>query len=139
MSVRTLWALALFVIAGAVQAAPLADARAHFAAVAKGDVASTMSQYAQGAVLQWVGGPLNGAYSGPVAIREVWTKFTAANTPAKFEVRRLHADANPDGATVTANVVFHHGKRAIKVRYVLTYRAGKLVNEVWQIAPRLKR
>ncbi len=138
MSLRTLWAVALLVFAGAVQAAPQADARAHFAAVAKGDVTTVMSQYADSAVLQWVGGPLDGAYSGAVAIRGVWTKFATANTPAKVKVRRLQTDANPSGATVTADVVFHHKKSVIKVRYILTYRAGKLVNEVWQVSPHLK-
>ena len=29
------------------------------------------------------------------------------------------------------------GKNTIKVRYVLVYRGGKLVNETWQIDPKL--
>ena len=40
------------------------------------------------------------------------------------------------GATVTANVQFE-GKQPIKVRYVLIYRDAKIVNETWQIDPKL--
>lgn len=138
MSVRMLGAMALLVVIGTAQAATVADARAHFKAIAKGDVAMIMQQYGDHAVLQWVGGPLDGAYDGPAAIRPVWDKFAKANTPARLEIRRLHSSANPKGATVTANVEFRHGGKALKVRYVLTYRGDKLVNEVWQVAPHLR-
>ena len=53
-----------------------------------------------------------------------------------FKVSNVQESANPKGATVTANVVFS-GKNDIKVRYVLTYRDGKIVNEIWQIDPNL--
>ena len=43
---------------------------------------------------------------------------------------------NPKGSTVSANVQFD-GKQPIKVRYVLTYRDGKVVSETWQIDPKL--
>ena len=36
----------------------------------------------------------------------------------------------------SANVQFE-GKQPIKVRYVLTYRDAKIVNETWQIDPKL--
>lgn len=49
---------------------------------------------------------------------------------------KLEESANPKGATVSANVQFE-GKAPIKVRYVLTLREGKIVNEVWQIDPKL--
>ena len=49
---------------------------------------------------------------------------------------KLEESANPQGATVTANVQFE-GKQPIKVRYVLTYREGQLVSETWQINPKL--
>jgi hypothetical protein len=44
--------------------------------------------------------------------------------------------ANPAGATVTADVKFI-GKKTIPVRYALTYRKGRLVDEIWQIDPKL--
>ena len=48
--------------------------------------------------------------------------------------RHLREAVNPMGATVTANVVFK-GKGPIPVRYVLVYRDGKVISEVWQINP----
>lgn len=116
-------------------AGPAADsAQAHFTAIAAADVAAITAPYADTAVLQWVGGPLNGTYSGAAAIAGVWSKFTGAQGKIAAEVKNVQESANPSGATVTADVVFR-GKQPIPVRYVLTYRDGKLVSEVWQIAP----
>ncbi len=111
-------------------------AKAHFAAIAAGQPAAIMQDYAASAVFQWVGGPLDGSYSGQDAINGVWSKFTGANGEMKVEISRLEVSANPKGETVTANVVYQ-GKNTIKVRYALTYRDGKIVNEVWQIDPKL--
>jgi glucan biosynthesis protein len=66
----------------------------------------------------------------------VWTKFTGSQGPLKLSVDRLEESANPKGATVSANVVFE-GKTPIKVRYVLTFREGRIVSETWQIDPKL--
>ncbi|MEO1766604.1 nuclear transport factor 2 family protein [Thiobacter aerophilum] len=110
-------------------------ARAHFDAIGAGQVDLIMAQYAPQAAFQWVGGPLDGAYGGAEAIREVWSRF-AKNAPYTVTVARLEESANDKGATVTANVQFQ-GKSTVKVRYVLVYRDGKLVNEVWQVDPKL--
>lgn len=112
------------------------DAVAHFQAIAAGDVATITKPYADQAVLQWVGGPLDGAYQGSESIHGVWEKFTKANGMLSVDVDSIAESANPKGATVTANVVFK-GKNTIKVRYVLTFREGRLVNETWQIDPNL--
>ncbi len=122
--------------ASSAQAAPVDDARAHFQAVAAGDIAKVMQSYGGGAQFQWVGGPLDGAYSDPAAIRGVWSKFFSSQGPLKLSVGAIEESANPKGATVSANVLFE-GKAPIKVRYVLTFREGKIVNEVWQIDPKL--
>jgi hypothetical protein len=53
------------------------------------------------------------------------------------KVSELTESKNDKGSTVMANVGFQ-GKNTIKVRYVLTYRDGKLVAETWQIDPALK-
>ena len=117
---------------------PAADlAKAHIIAIADADPAAITSQYAETAQMQWVGGPLNGAYAGAAAIAPVWAKFTAAQGKLTAEVKSLLEAANPAGATIVADVVFT-GKQPIPVRYVLVYREGKLVNEVWQIAPPAK-
>ncbi|HVC59585.1 MAG TPA: nuclear transport factor 2 family protein [Acetobacteraceae bacterium] len=110
-------------------------ARAHFAAVASGDVATIISQYAAGPWLSWVGGPLDGTYFGTGQITGVWTKFSKAIGPLKASVSDLREHGNPKGTTVTAHVVFT-GKATVKVYYMLLYRGDKLVDEIWQIDPK---
>ena len=94
-----------------------------------------MRGYAENAQLNWVGGPLDGTYTGKASIRTVWEKF-GKNGPLRVTVNQLEESANPKGATITSDVLFE-GKMPIKVRYVLTYRDGLLVNETWQIDPKL--
>ncbi|TXF13790.1 nuclear transport factor 2 family protein [Pelomicrobium methylotrophicum] len=126
----------LFLTGSAFAGPALEDANVHFRAIASGDLALLMRGYADNARLNWVGGPLDGTYDGVQSIRAVWEKFTQAQGPLKLTVDRMEESANPKGATVTANVQFD-GKQPIKVRYVLTYREGRLVSETWQIDPKL--
>ncbi len=120
----------------AVYAAAKDEAQAHFKAIAAGQVDQIMRGYADSAQFEWIGGPLNGTYSGTEKIKGVWAKFAKGNAPLDVSVKNLKESANPAGETVTADVQFK-GKNIIKVRYVLTYRDGKLVNEIWQIDPKL--
>jgi ketosteroid isomerase-like protein len=119
-------------------ASPAEEARQHFQAIGAGDVGALSRGYADDAQLTWVGGPLDGRYVGPDAIRSVWEKFSKAQGTLEVAVDKLEESMNPKGATVTANVQFT-GKApsAIKVRYVLTYREGRIVAETWQIDPKL--
>ena len=117
-------------------AAPADDAKTHFQAIGSGDLAVVMRGYADQAQFNWVGGPLDGTYANPDAIRGVWEKFTKSQGPLKVSVDKLEESANPKGSTVSANVQFE-GKAPIKVRYVLTFREGKIVSETWQIDPKL--
>jgi len=133
---RTLVAAAMLLPLSAALAGPADDANAHFKAIAAGDVEQIMHGYADNAALQWVGGPLDGAYAGSDKIKELWSKFAKGNAPLEVSAGKVEESANAKGATVTANVEFK-GKTTIKVRYVLVYREGKLVNEVWQIDPKL--
>lgn len=134
---RTILSLSLFLAAtGSAIAGPADDARLHFQAIGSGDTALLARGYADNAQLNWIGGPLDGTYTGAANISGVWEKFTKAQGPLKISVGKLEESANPKGATVTANVQFE-GKQPIKVRYVLTYREGKLVSETWQIDPKL--
>lgn len=127
----------LLLVASAALAGPAADnAQSHFRAIAGGRVESLLEHYADGATLEWVGGPLDGRYAGKAALNEVWSKFVKAQGDLAFRMSNVQESANPKGATVTANVVFS-GKNDIKVRYVLTYRDGKIASEVWQIDPNL--
>lgn len=126
-----------FSVAGSAIAGQAADdAKLHFQAIGSGDTSLLARGYADNAQLHWIGGPLDGTYVGAANISGVWEKFTKAQGPLKVGVDKLEESVNPKGATVTANVQFE-GKQPIKVRYVLTYREGKLVSETWQIDPKL--
>lgn len=126
----------LLAAAGSTFAAPADDARTHFQAIASGDLQIVMRGYADQAQFHWVGGPLDGTYTTPDAIRGVWEKFTRSQGALRLSVDKLEESVNPKGATVSANVQFD-GRMPIKVRYVLTFREGKIVAETWQIDPRL--
>ena len=121
---------------GSASASPATDAaRLHFSAVGNNDIAVLMRGYADNAQLNWVGGPLDGMYAGSEAIKATWMKFGKAVGPLTVTVNNIEEAANPKGSTISANVQFD-GKTPIKVRYVLTYRDDKLVNETWQISPK---
>lgn len=126
-------AACLSLVAPAALAAPADDARAHFAAIADGDLARLQGSYADGARLEWVGGPLNGSYATPEAIADLWRRFTTAQGKLKVQVDDLVQAANPAGATVAARVQFSGSKPLPPLRYVLTWRGDKIVAEVWQI------
>lgn len=129
-------AVGLMLAGASAEASPGEDlARARVAAIAAGNVGAITAQYAQGATLHWVGGPLDGTYTGG-QLSEVWSKFGAANGSLQAAISGVAESANPKGSTVAANVVFS-GKSTVKVRYVLVYREGKLVDEIWQIDPNL--
>lgn len=137
MSLRIASSLLLLCLSGAAFAGPASDAaKLHFKAIAAGDVEQLLRGYSEEANLQWVGGPLDGVYTGSDKLRSVWSKFTQAQGKLDHAVNNVQENANPKGTTVTANVEFQ-GKNTIKVRYVLTYRDGKIVNEIWQIDPNL--
>ena len=127
-------AAALALSAAPAFAAPMKapDASMHFKAIAAGNVTQIMSQYAPKATLYWIGGPLDGSYTGMTAIKGVWTKLAKDKMTEK--TTDIVVGMNPDGMTVTANVEFV-GKKKIPVRYVLAYRNRKIVSEIWQIAP----
>lgn len=123
-------------VASAASATPTDDAKTHFQAIGSGDLLIVMRGYADNAQFNWVGGPLDGTYASSDAIRGVWEKFTQSQGPLKVSVDKLEESVNPKGSTVSANVQFE-GKAPIKVRYVLTFREGKIVSETWQIDSKL--
>jgi hypothetical protein len=115
---------------------PVALAHQHLDAIAAGDVQKITSQYSAGSWLSWVGGQLDGTYVGPEQIGGVWTKFSKAMTPLKMTIGEVREGANQAGSTVTADLTFT-GKNVVKVRYVMLYRGGQLIDEIWQIDPKL--
>jgi|GEM_PF-731047 len=104
------------------------------AAISAGDVTSLTAAYGSPAVLQWVGGPLDGVYSDAAAINATWTKFTRAQGKLKTDIVAMNEAANPQGSTVATDLVLT-GAKPLKVHYVTVWRAGKLVDEIWQINP----
>lgn len=144
MSFRTVALAAAFglAVSPAFAAMKAPDAEMHFKAIASGNVTNIMSQYAPDASLLWVGGPLDGSYAGTKSIQSLWQKFSKANGKLTDKVTNIVVGTDPKGMTVTANVDFmgqgNMSKMKIPVRYVLTYRNGKIVDEIWQLAPSLK-
>lgn len=134
--ILSLGTAALALSASAAVATPIDDAKTHFQAIAAGDIQIVMRGYADNARFEWIGGPLDGSYATTDAIRGVWTKFTGSQGPLKLSIGQIEESANPKGATVSANVQFE-GKAPIKVRYVISFRDGKIVSETWQIDPKL--
>ena len=113
-------------------------AETHFRAIAAGKVNDVVMQYHDNASLHWLGGPLDGHYAGKQALGTVWGKFTNALGPMEVKFENMAENSNPKGTTITADVFFK-GKKMIPVRYILSYRGDKLVNEIWQISPGLAK
>jgi hypothetical protein len=127
--------LVITLFAGSAFAAPAEDlAKARIDAIAKGDIAAIAAGYADGATLHWIGGPLDGNYTGADKLKEVWGKFNGAMGQQKATIAAITEAANPKGSTVSANVVLA-GKNNVKIRYVMVYRDGKLSDEIWQVDP----
>ena len=53
--------------------------------------------YADGATLEWVGGPLDGSYRGRAAIGSVWSRFAQAQRPLQSRVGDIVESAKPRG------------------------------------------
>lgn len=130
-----------WVVSASVLAGPLDEkkANAHLAAVAAGDVDALMADYAEDAYLDWVGGPLEGRYTGKDKILEVWKKFVAANDgkPRPAHQSKPNGYGNPVGVSFDAEAEYG-GKTPVKVWHLLVYRDGILTTEIWQVAPNLK-
>lgn len=125
------------VLATAVSAAPADDAQRHLGAIAGNDIEALMSGYAEAATMQWVGGALDGTYNGHEQLRALWTRFAKAQGTLELAVAKIEENANPKGATVSANARYR-GNSQTKVRHVIVYRDGKIVSEIWQIDPSMQ-
>lgn len=131
----------LMSLAGSAFAGPLdvAKAKAHLEAVASGDLEALMRDYSDDAYMDWVGGALEGRYTGKAAIRVVWQKFIALNDgkPRLGTFSELQNYAHPKGTSIEAKATYV-GKTQSKVWHVLVYRDGTLTTELWQNAPALQ-
>lgn len=134
---RSLVFAAALAACSVAHASPLESARRHFQAIAANDVAALSAGYHDDAILEWIGGPLDGRYVGRDAIRAVWEKFAGANGKLEVLVARADEQMNPRGATVVADARYR-GKAQLKIRHAVTLRDGRISFEIWQIAPDMK-
>jgi hypothetical protein len=120
-------------------AGPLDEAlfRKHLAALAGGQLDSVQSAYATDALLDWVGGNLEGRYSGAESIGKLWRTFHERRKPLQITIDSIESHANDKGATVIASVIYKSTEATTKVRQIVTLREGRIHTEIWQIAPAL--
>ena len=130
---------ALSLISLQSQAGPLDEAlfRKHLAAIAGGQLDAVQATYAADARLDWVGGNLEGRYSGAEAIGKLWRTFHERRHPVQITVDNIESHANDKGATVIASVIYKSTDATTKVRQIITLREGRIHTEIWQIAPAL--
>lgn len=119
-----------------LMANPVEDTAGHLAAIAQGNVPTLMHHYADDAQLLWVGGPLDGHYSGRAAIQSLWEHFASAQGKLALTSDTPAESANPRGSTVFAKALYV-GKNRIKVLHVLVFRNDQIVSEIWQVDPSL--
>lgn len=106
---------------------------AHWTQVANRDVQNLANEYANHAVIAWVGGPLNGTYKGLSAINGLWSKFASATAPMRFQVTSVSYDLSKTHPTVREDVKLMAGKKAIKVDSTLVYDKKKIMTEIWKV------
>jgi len=120
-------------------AGPLDEAlfRKHLTALATGQLDAVQANYAPEAFLDWVGGNLDGRYSGAESIGKLWRNFHQRRQPLQITVDSIESQANDKGATVIASVIYKSPEATTKVRQIVTLRDGRIHSEIWQIAPAL--
>jgi hypothetical protein len=120
-------------------AGPLDEAlfRKHLTAIATGQLDAVQANYAPEAFLDWVGGNLDGRYSGAESIGKLWRNFHQRRQPLQITVDSIESHANDKGATVIASVIYKSTDATTKVRQIVTLRDGRIHSEIWQIAPAL--
>ncbi len=117
-----------------IEMTPEELARFHWTAITKNDLAATTRNYASHAILDWVGGPLNGKYADPDAIRGVWGKFFQAQGALTVDISNVQVKDQDGTQIVTARTIFK-GKATIPVDYTLVYQGCSLIAETWKIRP----
>lgn len=122
-----------------VFAGPLDEAlfRKHLGAIANGQLDAVQANYTADALLDWVGGNLEGRYSGAESIGKLWRTFHERRKPLQITVDSIESHANDKGATVIASVIYKSASATTKVRQIVTLREGRIHTEIWQIAPSL--
>lgn len=116
----------------------LNDAYSHWNYISIENSTLVKGQYSSNATLDWIGGPLNGTYSGPSAIQGTWNKFFHAWSSVWYYTEAPPAvSVNGNSAKVSSENQFvltpsGNGTQAqyIDVNYTLNYASS---NGSWQI------
>lgn len=123
----------------------LADAYAHWDAIAARNLTATVSDYAPSIVLHWVGGALNGTYTGPANVSKVWSRFFAGSSALWWStIGPVTISMSSGIATVNATLQFTLTPTAnpldlpyLDLAYSLgfTYASSSwwIANEVWAL------
>lgn len=124
----------------------LKSAYDHWNYISRENMVSLMSQYASNATLYWIGGALNGTYTGSSSIQAVWNKFFAAWSELWFySLSQPTVSVNGNISTVTATIQFVATPVSspqqvdyLNVSYMLKYAessgAWHIYNEIWKVA-----
>jgi hypothetical protein len=107
-------------------------AEAFFNAISGGNAETVTSFYADKAEFHWVGGPLAGIYKGKGQIKAVWERFGQAAGKLDYKTLAVSESQNGPISTVTARVKFI-GPKEVPVKFVLMFKDGKIVNQIWQV------
>jgi hypothetical protein len=126
-------------VAGAADPVAAGVFQAHIAAVAKKDGPTLIAQYRPEAFVWWIGGGLDGTYSGP-AITALWTKFAATPGTLTPTIANLTQYDNPKGSTISADITYAGTNAAgapvsVHAYEVLAIRDGKIQDDIWQVIP----
>jgi hypothetical protein len=107
-------------------------AEAYFNAISGGNAETITAFYADNAEFHWIGGPLQGVYTGKAEIKGVWERFSKAAGDINYKVLELAESKKGKRSTVTARVNFI-GPKEVPVRFIMVYENGKIVNEIWEV------
>ena len=116
----------------------------HWDNIARQSLSTTISYYSNTSKLYWIGGPLNGTYSGIKPIEDVWTKFFEAQEVVWFMANQTNVIVNSPSATidsqvswlVSSNTTDYTGYTMIKTDYTIVYDFSStpmIMEETWKI------
>lgn len=130
------WSLLL--VCASASAGPVDEekVRERLATIAAGDVDALMRDYADSAVMQWIGGKFDGAYRGNAELGKLWKTFADFQGPMKLSIGEVKSFTNPSGVTVLAQARYV-GKLDVRVQHAFVFRDGKVVMEIWQNDPKI--
>ena len=116
----------------------------HWDNIAIENLATTISYYTENSKLYWIGGPLDGTYSGTNSIEDTWTKFFKAQEVVWFKTNQTKITIDSPSATinsqvswlVSSNTTDYTKYTMIKTDYTIVYDFSStpvIIDETWKI------